>query len=629
MSAPVSHPPLIPRALFFDHPRYLNPQLSPDGRYLSYIAPDHHNVPQLWLRTFDRADDQLMTTDTQRGIQRYFWLYDGIHLAYLQDAHGDEHWHLYAVNISTRAVRDLTPFPNSQAQLLARSPHRPNELLIGLNLHDSSTHDVYRVVLSTGELLLDTKYFGNVVEWIADPALQVRAAIGSTPDGGYDLFVRKSVEESWSRLHCWQPDDVGWQAAFTADGHTLYILSSVAADTARLIAHDLRTGGEQVLAADPAYDIQAMLLHPITSQLEAVWVDRERPEWQACDPHTAAQFAQMVQTFGPSFDIISRDLANQRWLIGVIQDTAPLAYYVYAQRTQTSTPLFSQQPSLDSVSLAPMRPIVYHAHDGLPIHGYVTLPMASTAEPLPTVVLVHGGPWSRDSWGFHRLAQWLANRGYAVAQFNFRGSTGYGKAFLNAGNREWGRAMQMDLIDGVEWLTVQHIADPERIAIMGGSYGGYAALVGLAQTPTIFAAGIALCGVSDLVGWLKSLPPYWETERAIFTRRIGDPDVDAAMLQAHSPRFFVSQIVRPLLLGQAANDVRARMGDSQQMVEALRQAGKSVVYIEYAGEGHAVGMWRPANRLHFYAQTEAFLATYLGGRVEPLDPGLQHTACIE
>lgn len=247
-------------------------------------------------------------------------------------------------------------------------------------------------------------------------------------------------------------------------------------------------------------------------------------------------------------------------------------------------------------------------------------------DPLPTVVLVHGGPWSRDRWGFHGVVQWLANRGYAVAQCNFRGSTGYGKAFVNAGNRAWGRAMQTDLIDGVAWLIDRQIADPDHIAIMGGSYGGYAALCGLTQTPTVFAAGVAVCGVSDLVRWLKNLPATWETERATFTQRIGDPDADRALLQACSPRFFVDQIVRPLLLGHAANDIRAPVEDSQQLVAALRQAGKAVDYLVYADEGHNVGMWRPANRLHFYAHVEAFLATHLGGRVEPLDDDLPHTA---
>ena len=438
-------PPLIPRDILFGNPERLNPQISPDGKYLAYLAPDEHNVLQVWVRTVGQQDDKQLTAAKKRGIPFYGWPYDGEHIGYAQDTDGDENWHQYIVNLKSGIVRDLTPFQGIQARFMAAEPHFPDQWLVALNLKDRRTHDVYRIDLKTGAVELDTENPGNVVRWTADRQFKVRAATATTPDGGFDL-------------------------------------------------------------------------------------------------------------------------------------------------------------------------------------GSLTTPVGIPAQAVPTVLLVHGGPWARDTWGYSSAVQWLANRGYAVLQVNFRGSTGYGKPFLNAGNREWAGNMHDDLIDGVNWMVQHGIADPKKVAIMGGSYGGYATLVGLTFTPAVFAAGVDLVGISNLVTWFKSIPPYWAPLRAVWARRVGDPDKEEEFLKSRSPLFFVDRIKAPLLIGQGANDVRVAQAESDQIVAALRQVNKPVEYVVYTDEGH--GLARPENRLHFFAKAEAFLATYLGGRFEPLEEVKGHAGVL-
>lgn len=619
-------PPLIPRDILFGNPERTRPQLSPDGKYLAYIAPDEKNVLQVWLRTVGQEDDRKLTDDKKRGIRMYGWTYSPDRLVYLQDSDGDENFHFYLVNIQSNIVRDLTPFQGVKAQLVAIDPDFPDEVLVGLNLNDPQKFDVYRINLNNGAVEFDTENPGNIVSWTADAKFQVRAATAATPDGGYDLLYRESVDVSWDTLRHWGPDDEGGAVEFSTDGKTLYIIGSHDANTQRLIALDLATRQETVMAEDEQYDVGGIITHPTTRVIQAVSFYKDKVQWQILDESITDDFEAIAQVRDGEFGITNRTLADDTWLVAYATDDGPVYYYVYDRKSKTSTLLFSNKPQLEELQLASMQPISYQARDGLTIHGYLTTPVGIPAKNLSTVLLVHGGPWARDTWGYDPESQWLANRGYAVLQVNFRGSSGYGKDFLNAGNREWAAAMHNDLLDAVNWLVEQGIADPAKIAIMGGSYGGYATLVGLTFTPEVFAAGVDIVGPSNLVTLLQSIPPYWAPLLASMYYRVGNLETEEEFLKSRSPLFFVDRIQKPLLIGQGANDPRVKQAESEQIVEAMKKAGKPVEYVLYTDEGH--GFARPENRLHFFAIAEEFLAKYLGGRFEPVGDIQGHSGIV-
>jgi dipeptidyl aminopeptidase/acylaminoacyl peptidase len=620
-------PPLIPREILFGNPERARPQLSPDGKYLAYIAPDEKNILQVWLRTVGQEDDRKLTDDKKRGIRMYFWTYNAEQLIYLQDSDGDENFHLYSVNIQSNIVRDLTPFQGVKAQPIDLDPEFPDEVLVGLNLKDPSKFDVYRVNLNNGAVEFDTDNPGNIVSWTADAEFKVRAATAATSDGGSDLLFRETVDKSWETIRHWGPDDEGGAVSFSVDNKTLYIIGSHDANAQRLIALDLTSREETVIAEDEQYDVGGVVIHPTTRVIQAVSFYKDKVQWQVLDQSIAADFEAISQVREGEFSVSSRTLADDTWLVSYMTDDGPVYYYTYDRKSKTNTFLFSNQPKLEELPLTSMQPISYEARDGLTIHGYLTTPVGIEAKNLPTVLLVHGGPWARDYWGYDPEAQWLANRGYAVLQVNFRGSTGYGKAFLNAANRQWAATMHDDLIDAVNWLVEQGIADPKKIAIMGGSYGGYAALVGLTFTPDVFAAGVDIVGPSNLVTLMQSIPPYWAPMKAMFAHRLGDLEKEEEFLKERSPLFFVDRIQKPLLIAQGANDPRVKQAESEQIVEAMKKAGKPVEYVLYTDEGH--GFARPENRLHFFAIAEEFLAKYLGGRSEAVGDIQGHSGVIK
>ncbi|GAB4173704.1 MAG: S9 family peptidase [Coleofasciculaceae cyanobacterium] len=620
-------PPLIPREILFGNPTRARPQLSPDGQYLTYLAPDENNILQVWLRTVGQEDDQKLTDDKKRGIRMYFWTYSPQQLIYLQDSDGDENFHLYLVNIQSKIVRDLTPFQGVKAQVVDLDPNFPDEVLVGLNLNDPQKFDVYRINLNNGAVEFETENPGNIVSWTADAEFKVRAATAATPDGGSDLLFRETLEQPWETIRHWGPDDEGGAVGFSEDGKALYLIGSHDANTQRLIALDLATRQETVMAEDEKYDVGGIVAHPTTRVIQAVSFYKDKVHWQVLDESIAPDFEAISQVREGEFSIGSRTLADDTWLVAYTTDDGPVYYYIYTRTSKSSTLLFSNKPELEELSLATMQPISYQTRDNLTIHGYLTTPVGIPTNHLPTVLLVHGGPWVRDTWGYDPEAQWLANRGYAVLQVNFRGSTGYGKDFLNAGNREWAAKMHDDLIDAVNWIVEQGIADPKKVAIMGGSYGGYATLVGLTFTPDVFAAGVDIVGPSNLVTLLKSIPPYWAPLLANMYHRIGNLETEEEFLNSRSPLFFVDRIQKPLLIGQGANDPRVKQAESEQIVEAMRKAGKPVEYVLYTDEGH--GFARPENRLHFYAIAEEFLSKYLGGRSEPVGNIQGHSGILQ
>ncbi|KPK85735.1 MAG: peptidase S9 [Phycisphaerae bacterium SM23_33] len=618
-------PPLIPREVLFGNPERMSPAVSPDGKYLAYLAPDEKDVLQVWLRTLGQTDDRPITADEKRGIRSYFWAYDGAHLVYLQDSDGDENYHLYGVNVQSGSVRDLTPFAGAQANLVAREPNLPGQLLVGINVRDRRFHDVHRVDLRSGAVHPDTENPGHVMVWEADAGLHVRAALAVTPDGGRDIIVRDGPGQEWRPLRHWPPDDDVWPLGFSADGGTLYVVASHDANAARLLGVDLAGGGETVLAEDPEYDVtHRVVIHPVKRHVEAAGIYRERLYWQVLHESVRGDYEALARVRRGDFRVASRDLADKIWLVSYVTDDGPVYYYTFDRAAKKAELLFTSQPRLEDLALARMEPVSFQARDGLTVHGYLTTPVGLPAKSLPAVLLVHGGPWARDTWDFYPTVQWLANRGYAVLQVNYRGSAGYGKAFLNAGNRQWAAAMHDDLIDGVNWLIARGVADRRRVAIMGGSYGGYATLVGLTFTPEVFAAGVDLVGPSSLTTLLRNVPPYWEPIRPLLAYRVGDVATEEEFLKSRSPLLFADRIQRPLLIGQGANDPRVKQAESDQIVQTMRQAGKPVEYVVYADEGH--GFARPPNRLHFFAKAEAFLARYLGGRFEPMADIPGHSA---
>jgi dipeptidyl aminopeptidase/acylaminoacyl peptidase len=617
-------PPLIEREILFGNPEKTSPKLSPDGKYLAYIAPDENNVLQVQLRTIGQADDRQLTADKKRGIRIFFWTYSGEELIYLQDTDGDENWHLFLVNIQSNLVRDLTPFQGVQAQPIALDHNFPHEILVGMNISDRRKHDVYRINLKNGAVELDTENPGNIVAWTADAQFQVRVATATTADGGSELLFRETAEMSWESLRSWGPNDEGGAVMFSENGKILYIIGNHDANAERLIAFDLETKQETAIASDPEYDVGGIVVHPTKREIQAVSFYKDKQEWQILDRNIAEDF-EAIGKFRPGEFFTSSNLADTTWLVVYMTDDGPYYYYVFDRTSKTFTFLFSNQPKLEGLPLSSMEPISYTARDGLTIHGYLTKPVG-VSTPVPTVLLVHGGPWARDTWGYDPEAQWLANRGYAVLQINFRGSIGYGKAFLNAGNREWAGKMHDDLLDGVNWLIETGISQPDKIAIMGGSYGGYAALVGVTFSPEVFACAVDIVGPSSLITMMETIPPYWEALKAMEYHRVGNLETEREFLKSRSPLFFVDRIQKPLLIAQGANDPRVKASESEQIVNAMKQAGKPVEYVLYTDEGH--GFARPENRLHFYAIAEEFLAKYLSGRFEPAGNIANHSGVI-
>lgn len=616
---PATQVPLIPRQLLFGNPEKASPEISPDGLKLAYLAPDAQDVLNVWLRDLQQpGKDRQITQDHKRGIRSFLWQFDHQHILYIQDKDGDENWHLYQTHIETQATKDLTPYEDVKVEILAYESRFPNDMLILMNKRDPTLFDVYRVNLQTGQLQLETENPGGVIGWSADHQLQVRASQAYTEDGSTLIRVRDKVSNPWRDFFKVDPTDIVTLLEFSPDNQSLYLITNVGSNTTRLMKADLTTGNQTFVVDDPHYDMSEVMVNPTTYELEAVGVERERYEWIVLDPQLKMDFDYLKSTLKTPFRITSTDLTNQNWIVASQSDQRPSHFYLYKRAPKKLDFLFSTQPALENYRLSPMKPITFPARDGLTLHGYLTLPVGEKSQRLPTVLLVHGGPWVRDSWGLQPQVQWLANRGYAVLQINYRGSTGYGKAYLNAGNREWAGKMHTDLLDGKDWLVRQGYSDPQKVAIYGGSYGGYATLVGLTFTPDAFCCGVDIVGPSNLITLLQTFPPYWKPLKANTDLRVGKLETEEEFLKSRSPLFKVDQIKKPLLIGQGANDPRVKQAESDQIVAAMREKNLPVDYLLFSDEGH--GFARPENRLKFYAAAEDFLSRYLGGRHEPPTP---------
>jgi dipeptidyl aminopeptidase/acylaminoacyl peptidase len=618
-------PPLISRGILFGNPDKAAAQVSPDGKRLAYLAP-LQSVLNVWVGpASDPAAAKPVTRDTGRGIRRYFWAYTSRHIVFLQDKDGDENWRVYSVDLESGDTKDLTPLEGVRANIQEVSRNFPNEILVGLNDRNPQLHDIHRVNIETGERELVLKNDG-FAQFVTDDDFRVRFGMRMRPDGGAD-FLQPDSDGGWKLFAAVSADDVltTQPAGFDKSGDVLYLIDSRGRDTAALTAVNLKTGEAKLLAQDPRADIGGAVVHPTEKHVQAVEFDYDRMRRVILDKSVESDFKYLATVADGDLSVGSRTLDDKQWIVAYTLDNGPVRYYRYDRTAKQATFLFTNRADLEGLTLAKKHPVVINSRDGLNLVSYYTLPVGCDSDddgrpdqPLPMVLDVHGGPWARDSWGFDPAHQWLANRGYAVLSVNYRGSTGFGKSFVNAANFEWAGKMHDDLLDAVDWAVQHGIADPKRVAIFGGSYGGYATLVGLTFTPDRFACGVDIVGPSNLITLLNSIPPYWAPMIDLFTKRVGDHRTEEgrAFLTERSPLTYVDRIQRPLLIGQGANDPRVKQAEADQIVQAMQEKSIPVTYVLYSDEGH--GFARPENRFSFFAIAEAFLAEHLGGRFEPI-----------
>lgn len=620
--------PLIDREIFFDNPEIAGGQLSPDGQWMSFRKP-YKGVMNIWVKKtnepFDKAKP--VTADEKRPISGYFWSYDAKYILFVQDKDGDENYHVYALDprspvdkqTGVPASRDLTAGENIRAQIFQVSKKQPNIMMVGLNDRDPSWHDLYQVDISTGERKLIRLNEDRITGWSFDWDEQLRLATRSLEDGSTEML--RVDKDQLTPIYSVGPLESAYPYVFDKDNKRFYFVTNKgeALDKSQLMLMDPMSGKTELVEKDPQdrVDFGGAFFSDISREMIYTVYTDDKPTiyWKNADFEASYKFLKNKFP-GKEIGFASSDKTENLWLITVYGDTDPGEVHLFDRAKQTLKFQYRPRPKLPVEFLSPMKAVRYPSSDGLMIPAYLTTPKGQKAEKLPLVVMPHGGPWARDSWGYDSYAQFLANRGYAVLQPNFRGSTGYGKAFLDAGNREWGDKMQDDITWGVQYLVKEGIVDPERVGIMGGSYGGYATLAGVTYTPDLYQAAVSIVGPSNLITLLNSIPPYWEAGRKIFHLRMGDPTTEEgkAQLERQSPLNHVDKIKTPLMVVQGANDPRVKKAESDQIVVAMRDKQLPVEYICAPDEGH--GFARPVNNMAFLAATEKFLAKHLGGRYQ-------------
>jgi dipeptidyl aminopeptidase/acylaminoacyl peptidase len=632
-SAGRDEPDLIPRSVFFGNPERAMVKISPDGSMLGFLAP-HNDVLNVWVQRVGEDEARPVTSAASRPIRFYFWAQNNKQIIYMQDRHGDENFHLYAVDLASGKEIDLTPFEAVQARLLATDRHFPDEILVMINDRNPQLHDVWRVNTITGEGAVIYQNEAGYASFGADSTFQVRLATRIHRSGGLTAYVRDASDGPWYELASWNLEDSANSGPldFTRDGRTLYVMDSRGADTAKLYAYTFASDGAddakyELVAGDDRADIDDVMISPQTGRAQAASWQYMRREWMILDKTIQLDWSFLLTVADGDPAIVARSESDNTWVVSYTRDDGPVAFHLYDRVARQAQFLFTNRPQLEKLKLAKMQPLIVKSRDGLALVCYLTTPRGVKARKLPMVLLVHGGPWARDSWGLNSVHQWLANRGYAVMSVNYRGSTGLGKLFLNAGNRQWAAKMHDDLIDAVNWAVSEKIADPDKVAIMGGSYGGYATLVGLTFSPDFFACGVDIVGPSHIRTLLETIPPYWEPIKAMFETRVGRLD-EPEFLDSISPLTRVDSISRPLLIGQGKNDPRVKESESIQIVEAMQAKDLPVTYVMFPDEGH--GFARPENNLAFFAISEAFLSQHLGGRFEAIGSAVRaSTAQVE
>ncbi len=624
--------PLIPRDVLFAGPEKASPRLSPDGKKLSFLAPVG-GVFNLWVGPAEDPDEaRAITRDTGTGIRVYEWAGTSDDVLYLRDEEGDGAWRLFRTNVSSGKEMALTPARSTEAESTTRhkvtarlhhvSSKYPRDVVVALNNRDPDVYDLYVVNIDSAELMDLQRNDQGFARFFTDEDYSVRMATRPAADGGVEL-LSVNDEGEWQVFTQIPAEDAltTGPIGFDKTGETVYLIDSRGRETAALKSINLKTQATQTLAKDRDTDISGgILIHPTERTVQAAAAAYKRRSWQVIDSAVKDDFKYLGALWDGEVSVLSRTTDDTQWIVAYESDTSPTRYYRYDRPAQKAQFLFADRPQLQNAGLAKMYPEVIRSRDRQNLVSYYTIPTASDPrgkgrpeKPLPMVVWVHGGPWSRDFWGFSAVHQWLANRGYAVLSVNYRGSTGFGKKFVEAGNNEWGGNMHEDLLDAVEWAVGKKIADPARVAIMGGSYGGYAALVGMSMSPEVFACGIDISGPINLATFLAQVPgpDQWAARVGEFRTAEG-----RNFLAQRSPYTFTAKSAKPLLVAQGANDPFVPRSETDQMVQGLTRKGVPVTYVVYSDEGH--GLARAQNRLSFYAVAEGFLAEHLGGRAEPV-----------
>jgi dipeptidyl aminopeptidase/acylaminoacyl peptidase len=623
---------LIPRSLLFGNPDKIAVSLSPNGQYLSYIAP-YEGVLNIYLAKIDdMANACAITFDKKQGIRSYSWAYDSKHVIYSQDHDGDENTKLYTHNIIDHKTTLHTPAHGVKANVAALSKNHKEEIIIASNERDKKYFDLYSLNLLTYKqtlLFKNEKYTGFII----DDALKIRFADIQHADGSKEYFKceNNAAGHEFSSFMKIDFEDASNTAllGLNTKGDLLYYSDSRNANTAALKELNLQTNADRIIYQNNHSDVEIFTTDLLSKEIQSVYYDYLKPEYKVLDASIAADFTYLTSINSGFLHINARTLDDKIWLVCYRSDHKPIEYYLYERKEQKATYLFSNNKALAEYKLQEMQSLVIKARDGLDLVSYLTLPATPHKKPLPMVLYVHGGPWVRDSWGYNSTHQWLANRGYGVLSVNYRGSAGFGKDFLNAGNKEWSGKMHDDLIDAVNWAVKEGIADAKKIVIMGGSYGGYATLVGLTFTPDVFAAGIDIVGPSNLLTLLKTVPAYWQPILPGLKKIMGDWETTEGqeLLKSCSPLIYAHKIKKPLFIAQGANDPVVNQAESEQIVAALKSKNIPVLYALYENEGH--GFARPKNRISFYAMSEYFLAKILHGEKEPIsDEELVGTAFL-
>jgi dipeptidyl aminopeptidase/acylaminoacyl peptidase len=613
-------PPLIPLREFFRNPTETAHALSPSGDYLAFLKPWESRL-NVHVRKIDDPEPTRVTSVTERDIAGFIWANDD-RLVYVLDQGGDENFHLYGIGRDGTGLLDLTPFEETRAMLVDELLNDPDHILAQHNRRDKRVFDVFRVHVGTGEEKLVVENPGNITSFLADHEGRVRAAV--TADGvNTSLLFRESEDEPFKTLLTVDFRQTLNPLFFTYDNRKLYCASNLGRDKAAIVVFDPATTNEvEVIFEHPQVDVSSLLRSDRRKIITGVAFTAARRAYHFLDQERAGiQRFLEAQLPGVEVTVAGHNRAEDRFLVRTFSDKTQGAWHYYDHRDRRLLHVADVSPWLPAEHLADVKPIVYQSRDGLLIHGYLTLPKGAAPRNLPTVILPHGGPWARDSWGFSPVLQFLANRGYAVLQMNFRGSTGYGRKFWEMSFKQWGKSMQDDVTDGVEWLIREGIADPKRIGIFGGSYGGYVVLAGLAFTPELYACGVDYVGVANLFTILETIPPYWEPMRDMLQEMMGHPEKEADLLRAVSPVFHADRIQAPLLIAQGARDPRVKKSESDQMVEALRKRGVEVPYMVKENEGH--GFRNEENRLEVFRALEQFFGSHLGGAVGEGDDVLE------
>ena len=619
-------PRLIDREIFFDDPVIAGGQISPDGAYISFLKP-YEGTRNIWVKTLNASFEEAIpvSNETARPISNYFWSRDGKYLLYVMDNLGDENFNIYAIDPQEAAegiipqARNITNMDGVRVQIFHISRVDPDLMFVGLNNRDKAWHDLYSLRISTGELTLIRQNTNRYTSWIFDYKDNLRMASRSTSDGTSELWRLDKDEETL--IYSWGVLESAYPYGFSEDNQHFYLVSNVGDDVnlSQLYLMDIVTGQKELVERDPENkaDFGGMMISDKTLKVLYTAYNDVRRRRYFKDDDFKLQFDQVKAQLGDNeISFYSATLDERYWLVSSYSDTDPGSVYLYDSESGALTFQYKPRPDLPSEDLSEMTSVTYPSSDGLEIQAFLTMPKGFGKENLPVVVMPHGGPWARDYWGYNSYAQFFANRGYAVLQPNFRGSTGFGKDFLNAGNGQWGLLMQDDITCGVKYLIDQGIADADRVAIFGGSYGGYATLAGLAFTPGVYAAGVSFVGPSNLITLLNSIPAYWEAGRITMYTRMADPsDAEGQKwLKSQSPLFSADSIVAPLMVVQGKNDPRVIERESDQIVVALRDRGFAVEYLNAPDEGH--GFARPLNNMAFVAAMEKFLSTHIGGRYQ-------------